>query len=288
MKKIVPVIRFEKNGEKAAEYYTSVFPDSKLKDEVRGSDGNIITRDFVIGGMDFTILNDGMDIEKNPSISFTVNLDKKEEIDRIWKELSEEGDVLMPLDIYDFSEYFGWVQDKYGVSWQLMYQEKRRQIIVPGFLFTQDQYKQAENSIRKYTSIFDGSRIQDLNHYGEDQLIEDKDALMFGAFQLGNQQFSAMDSGLDHPFTFNEGISLMVLVDTQEEIDYLWQKLSADPEAEQCGWLKDEFGVSWQIVPKVLDEYLGDEDKERAKRVMDTMLKMKKIEIEVLEDAYKG
>ncbi len=288
MKKIIPVIWFEKNGEKAADYYTSIFPNSELKDGVYGSDGNIITKDFVIGGMDFCILNGGVEFEKNPSISFTINLDSKGEIDRIWKELSEEGDILMPLDVYDFSEYFGWIQDKYGVSWQLMYQEKYHQMVVPGLLFTQDQYKQAENAIRKYTSIFEESRIQDLNYYGEDQLIEDKDALMFGSFQLENQHFSAMDSGLDHPFTFSEGISLMVLLDTQEEIDHLWHKLSVDPEAEQCGWLKDEFGVSWQIVPRILDQYLRDEDKERAKRVMDTMLKMKKLEIEPLEEAYKG
>jgi predicted 3-demethylubiquinone-9 3-methyltransferase (glyoxalase superfamily) len=286
MKKIIPVIWFEKDGEKAAEYYASIFPDSKIKDRVYGPEGNLITMDFVLGGMDFCVLNGGVEIEKNPSISFTVNLSSKEEIDRIWKELSPEGKILMPLESYEFSEYYGWVQDEYGVSWQLMYGEKKEPMIVPALLFTKERYKQAENAIRKYTEVFEESRIQNLYYYGEEQLIEDEDALMYGGFQLENQQFSALDSGLDHPFTFNEGISLMVLADTQEEIDDIWYQLSAVPEAEQCGWLKDEFGVFWQIVPKILDEYLRDEDTDRAKRVMNTMLKMKKLEIKPLEEAY--
>ncbi len=288
MKKIVPVIWFEKEGEEAAAYYTSIFPNSRLKESVYGPEGNLITRSFEIAGTEFSVLNGGMNIEKNPSISFTVNLNAKEEIDRIWKELAKEGNILMPLESYDFSEYYGWVQDVYGVCWQLMFTEKKENSLVPGLLFTKESYKDAENAIRKYTEVFEGSGIEDLYYYGKEQLIEDKDALMYGAFQLENQQFSAMDSGLDHDFTFNEGISLMVLVDSQEEIDGLWHKLSAVPDAEQCGWLKDEFGVSWQIVPRILDEYLRDEDKERVKRIMDEMLEMKKLEIEPLEDAYKG
>ncbi|NBG89538.1 VOC family protein [Isachenkonia alkalipeptolytica] len=288
MKKIIPVIWFEKEGEQAAEYYTSIFPNSRLKESVYGPEGNLITRSFEIADTEFSILNGGMNIDKNPSISFTVKLNGKEEIDRIWKELSKEGDVLMPLDSYDFSEYYGWVQDTYGVSWQLMFTEKKEISVVPGLLFTKERYKEAENAIRKYTGVFDNSQIDDLYYYGEEQLIEDKDALMHGAFQLENQIFSAMDSGLDHAFTFNEGISLMVLVDSQKEIDELWDKLSAVAEEERCGWLKDEFGVSWQVVPRVLNTYLRDEDNVRAKRVMDAMLEMKKMEINLLEEAYKG
>ncbi|WP_025027778.1 VOC family protein [Caldalkalibacillus mannanilyticus] len=288
MKNIIPVLWFEKDGEKAAEFYTSVFPKSKLKGATYGPDGKVITMDFEIGGVDLGILNGGANFEKNPSISFTVYLESKEEIDAVWKALSNEGKVLMPLKSYEFSEYYGWVQDAYSVSWQLTYGKNMDSMVVPSLLFTKDHYGQAEEAIGRYTSIFEGSRIHDLYHYGEDQLTNHKEALMYGAFQLGDQKFIAMDSGLDHEYTFNEGISLMVLCDSQEEIDQLWDTLSAVPHAEQCGWLKDQFGVSWQIVPRVLNEYLRDEDKDRANRVMDLVLKMKKLEIGPLKAAYTG
>jgi len=286
MKKIIPVLWFEKEGEKAVDFYTSIFPKSMKKEPLYGPDGNVVSMEFMIGGVDFGILNGGAFFEKNPSISFNVHPDNKEEVDRLWEKLSSDGEVLMPLQKYDFSEYYGWVRDSYGVSWQLNLGEKIRPMIFPNLLFTREHYGKAEKAINAYTSIFDGSRIHTLYHYGEDQLLENKDALMYGAFQLEHQQFTAMDSGLDHDFTFNEGISLMVVCDTQEEVDDLWEKLSADPEAEKCGWLKDEFGISWQIVPKILIEYLKDEDDERAIRVTNAMLKMKKLKIEELKKAH--
>ena len=286
MKKIIPVIRFEKDGEKAAKHYTGIFPDSRLTEALYGPEGNLIGQSFEICGTAMQTLNGGMEVEKNPSISFTVNLPGKEEIDRVWQELSPGGNVLMPLEAYDFNKYYGWIQDRYGISWQLMYTEKPKPWATPALLFTKKHYKQAEKAIEKYTEVFDRSRIDTLYHYGDQQLIEDRDALMYGAFKLEDQPFSALDSGLDHRFTFNEGISLMVLVETQQEIDSLWQELSSDPDHERCGWLKDEFGVFWQIVPKVLPRYLGDEDKNRARRVMDRMLKMKKLVIGDLKKAY--
>ena len=110
---------------------------------------------------------------------------------------------------------------------------------------------------------------------------------MFTDFQLLGQWFAAMDSAHGHAFSFNEAVSLMVTCDTQAEIDDYWEKLSAVPEAEQCGWLKDKYGVSWQIVPTILGELLSDPDPAKSQRVMEAMLQMKKIDIAKLEEVYE-
>ena len=107
------------------------------------------------------------------------------------------------------------------------------------------------------------------------------------AFTLEGQEFAAIDSAHVHNFTFNESISFMVHCEVQEEIDYYWEKLSADPKAEQCGWLKDKYGLSWQIVPSALGEMLQDKDPEKSIRVMKAMLQMTKIDIETLRRAYE-
>ena len=105
-------------------------------------------------------------------------------------------------------------------------------------------------------------------------------------FTLAGQSFMAMDSSMPHDFSFNEALSLIVNCDTQAEIDYYWEKLSAVPEAEQCGWLKDTYGVSWQIVPSVMNEMMTSGNKEKIARVTQAFLKMKKFDIKTLEDAY--
>ena len=111
---------------------------------------------------------------------------------------------------------------------------------------------------------------------------------MFADFMLENQWFAAMDSAIEHDFSFNEAISFMVYCDTQEEIDYYWEELSAVPEAEQCGWLKDKYGLSWQIVPRALDEMMQDGNHERLDRVTRAFLKMKKFDLAALQRAYDG
>jgi predicted 3-demethylubiquinone-9 3-methyltransferase (glyoxalase superfamily) len=138
-----------------------------------------------------------------------------------------------------------------------------------------------------YTSIFKDSKIVSITRYPEGPLegpmegFEGK--VLTGIFELNGQQFMCLDGG--PVFTFNEAVSLQVTCEDQAEVDELWEKLSAVPEAEQCGWLKDKFGLSWQIIPKRLGELMSDPDKAKAKRVTDAMLKMKKIDVQALEDA---
>jgi predicted 3-demethylubiquinone-9 3-methyltransferase (glyoxalase superfamily) len=150
---------------------------------------------------------------------------------------------------------------------------------------------QAEEAVELYTAIFRNSRIVNITRYGEaGREVHGKPAgtVMVVAFELDGQAFTALNGG--PVFKFNEAISLQVNCETQEEVDYYWEKLSqsGDERAQQCGWLKDKYGVSWQVVPIVLIEMINDPDAEKSKRAMEAMLRMKKIDIAELRRAYAG
>ena len=150
---------------------------------------------------------------------------------------------------------------------------------------------QAEDAARFYTSIFKDSKIVAISHYPEaGQEIHGKapGSVMLVAFELNGRSFTALNGG---PFfKFNEAVSFQVECATQEEVDYYWERLSeaGDPQAQQCGWLKDKFGLSWQIVPKVLPELLADPDTTKSQRAFQAMLQMKKLDIEGLQRAFAG
>lgn len=227
--------------------------------------GKELVVEFEIAGMKFTLINAGDTFKPNPSISFFVNFDPsqddnaRENLDGLWDKLSEGGQALMPLDKYPFSEHYGWVQDKYGVSWQLILtnpEGEPRPMIVPSLLFTGDITNQAEEAINYYVSTFKDAATGNLAKYETDTGPAKAGSLMYGDFRIGDQWFAAMDGGSTHEFKFNEGISLSISCKDQAEIDYFWEKLSKVPEAEQCGWCKDQWGVSWQVVPENADELL--------------------------------
>jgi len=187
----------------------------------------------------------------------------------------------MELGSYPFSKKFGWIQDQFGISWQ-MNLGHRDQMITPSLMFVGKQHGKAEQAMSDYISLFDHSAIDQIERYGYDA-GEMAGTVLHALFHLAGQEFKAMDSGLDHAFTFNEAISLFVNCETQEEVDTLWDKLSEGGVIEQCGWLKDKYGVSWQIIPTILGELLQDPDPEKAQRVMQAMLQMKKIDIATLK-----
>ena len=138
---------------------------------------------------------------------------------------------------------------------------------------------QAEEAINFYVSIFKNSKIL--------KITRNEDTVLTGTFQLDGQEFMALNGG-PH-FKFTEAISLFVKCETQEEVDELWDKLLAEGgQPQQCGWLKDRFGLSWQIIPTILGKLLADPDREKSKRVMDAMMQMVKIDIQKLKQAYQG
>ncbi len=161
-----------------------------------------------------------------------------------------------------------------------------KQKITPFLWFEKD----AEDAMKFYTSIFKNSKIVNIQRYPEGATQEHMKGMegkvLTGVFELEGQKFMALDGG--PVFKFSEAISFYVECENQEEVDYLWEKLSAHKEAEQCGWLKDKFGLSWQIIPKQLVELMSDEDPQKAGRVINAMLQMKKIDVKKLQEAYEG
>jgi predicted 3-demethylubiquinone-9 3-methyltransferase (glyoxalase superfamily) len=297
---ITPHLWFDKEAKEAAEFYCSVFPDSKITSTTtlhNTPSGDCDLVSFNVCKQPFMAISAGPFFKLNPSISFIVNFDPsreknaRETIDEVWSKLSEGGTTLMPLDKYPFSERYGWIQDKYGVSWQLILTNpdgEPRPSIVPSLMFVGNNCGKVEEAREFYLSVFRNAKPGSLFRYGPGQEPNKEGTVMFTDFMLENTWFAAMDSALEHQFNFNEAISLMVCCETQDEIDYYWEKLSAIPEAEQCGWLKDKYGVSWQISPTVLDEMMTKGTPEQRDRVTQSFLKMKKFNIAELHKAFQG
>ncbi len=197
-----------------------------------------------------------------------------EELDKIWEALSDGGTELMALGEYPFSKRYAWVQDRYGLSWQLMLVEEGQKVqkITPNLLFSGVACGKAEEAIKYYTEVFENTEIGKVSRYGEGEAASSKAKVNYIAFKLDGLAFSAMDNGYDVDFTFNEAFSFIVNCKDQKEIDYFWEKLSAVPEAESCGWCKDKFGVSWQVLPSNWEELLFDGTEEQVRRVNEAVL----------------
>ena len=282
---IYPCLWFDGQAKAAAEFYCSVFPqrNGSPKNSKITADTPLVVA-FELNGQKFMGLNGGPMYSPNPSISFFVICETLDEIENAWKNMLVGGNVFMPLDKYEWSEKYGWVQDKFGISWQLAYglMEEVGQKFSPTLMFTNQQAGKAEQAINFYTSIFEDSSVVGINKYG----ANDNDVagtIKHARFKLGQHVFMAMDSSMPHPFSFTEGISFVVECETQEEIDYYWDKLTEGGQESMCGWLKDKFGVSWQIVPAILGKLMSDPEK--APRVIQAFLQMKKFDIEKLRQA---
>ena len=289
MQKIVPCLWFDNEAEEAVKFYKAVFDDVKVLNTVKYSAetpsnkliGSVMTIDFEINGIKFMALNGGPYFKINPSISFLVSCKTKEELDELWSKLSEKGSVLMPLGKYPFSEKYGWLQDKYGVSWQLMLRESSQKII-PSLLFVGNVYGKAYEAIEFYTSVFESSKINQVSYYLEG---DEEGKINYSDFEINGEKFIAMDSGLDHKFSFNEGISFVIYCNDQRELDYFYEHLSTVPEAEICGWLKDKYGVSWQLVTEGFEKLMTGKN---AKEVTEELLKMKRLDIDKLKRVHEG
>jgi predicted 3-demethylubiquinone-9 3-methyltransferase (glyoxalase superfamily) len=286
--KILPHLWFDKEAKEAAEFYTSVFPNSRITHvntihDTPSGDCDIVS--FELAGFEFMSISAGPLFKFNPSISFILNYDPsqdpqaREHLDATWAKLVEGGTPLMPLDQYPFSPQYGWIQDKYGLSWQLLF-------IVPSIMFTREMAGHAEAAIDFYISVFGNAKRGTTARYPAGMEPDREGSLMFADFQLEGQWFAAMDSAREHNFAFSEAISLLVRCENQAEIDAYWDKLTAVPEAEQCGWLKDKFGVSWQIAPAGMDQMMSEGTPEQIASVTQAFMPMKKFDLAELERAY--
>ena len=302
--RIVPNIWCNANAEEAGKFYADVFENATAEVESRYPQegllefqkpfaGEPLTVALTISGYLFRLINAGDQFKPGPSISFMLNFDPllfdgdeelaRASLDRLWHRLIDGGAALMPLAEYPFSAHYGWVQDRYGVNWQLMLTDPAgdpRPFVIPALMFDGRAQDMAAEAAGLYTSLFEpimrdsgGTGIGTRFPYGTPSGKAGPSALAFGEFRLGEQWFVGNDngSGVDHGFSC--GVSLEVQCHGQEEIDLLWEGLSAVPEAEQCGWLVDRFGVSWQIVPDNMDELM------QRPGAFERMLEMKKLVI---------
>lgn len=294
--KITPNLWFD-GVKEPVDFYVSAFPDAKiistthypnsaeegLADFQLDMAGKELTIDFELGGLRFTAINGGPLFKFNPSISFMVNFDPsrddkaREHLDDLWNKLIDGGEALMPLQEYPFSKRYGWVKDRYGLTWQLILTDPEgepRPFIIPALLFSGKNNGRAEDAINFYVTAFKDSKVGELARYTEDTGPAKAGSLMFGDFTLTGQWFAAMDSGEEEDYPFNEATSLSVACKDQAEIDYFWEKFSTVPESEQCGWCKDQFGVSWQIVPENIEELM------KQPHAYANLMQMKKIVID--------
>ena len=275
---IYPCLWFDNLAKEAARFYCSIFNNSKIISE------NSFISKFELEGKAIIALNGGPMFKINPSISLFVTCQTEGEIKNLYDKLMEGGGAMMALDKYPWSEKYAWVVDKYGMTWQLILRElpEGQQKIKVSFLFVGDLYGKAHDAIKHYSTIFPNSHIDSMEFYHEGE-AQPEGNLKFGLFSLNKEFFAAMDGPGNHDFEFNEGVSITVECETQTEIDHYWTKLTEGGAESQCGWLKDKFGVSWQIVPTVLGTLMNDPAK--AGKVMEAFMKMKKFDIEKLLQA---
>jgi len=296
---IKPHLWFGQEAKQAAEFYATLMPNSAVNYvshfSIPGDECEIV--EFTIAGQPFLGISSGHKLAINPSISFFINFDPSRDpdaakhIDEVWAKLIRDGKALMPLDRYPFSERYGWVADKYGVSWQLILTNpsgEERPVITPSLLFTQPVAGKADEAIDFYCSVFKDSKRGTTAPRPEDMGPDKAGTLLFADFYIDKTWLAAMDSAHPHGFGFNDAVSLLIPCETQEEIDYYWSALSADGEAGQCGWLKDKYGVSWQVASTVMLEALKNGNAEQIARITEAFMTMKKVDIKTLQRAYEG
>lgn len=270
--KIYPCLWFDGTAKAAAALYVSAFPGARIT-----TDTPMVVM-LEIFGKKIMGLNGGPVFKINPSVSLFVLCETVEETNKAWDKLADGGKVLMPIDKYFWSERYGWVQDRFGMTWQVSVVDKPGDPpkITPSLLFTGARFGQAEQAVKCYTEIFDPASTEVMYHYPDGDANAGK--VMFSESLLNGSNLIAMDGPGEHGYTFNEAVSLVVDCDGQEEVDYYWDKLTADGgEESRCGWLKDRFGISWQIVPRQLIAALNNPDREKAGHAMTAMMKMNKI-----------
>lgn len=292
---IVPCLWFDEQAEEAVSFYSEVFGKTSILHVSRyGSEGaelhkkrpgNAMAVSFSMHGQEFLALNGGPMYHHSPGISIYVMCDSPEEAEQVWKALSKEGTVLMPLDNYPWSKKYGWLNDRYGLSWQISLGKlpDGRQKFIPSLMLVGQKFGKAMAAINFYLDVFQPASLEGVTRY-EEQDPDHTGKIKHAQFCLLDYTFMMMESSLPHNFDISPALSFIIYCDTQDEIDYYWNTLTqGDGDAVQCGWLYDQYGVSWQVVPRMLAE--GMKDAEKAKKLTAAFMSMKKLDISQLQQA---
>lgn len=266
---IYPCLWYDQQASEAAHTYVDLFGQARILDE------NPMVSSFEIYGKRIIGLNGGPAFTINPSISLFAVVPDQIELDRLWNGLIEGGEALIPLDTYSWSARYGWLKDRFGMTWQLMLggEYHTKAALTPSLLFTGHRFGQAEAFIHRHTAHFPDSSPGFIQHYGEGDPHEGK--VLFSEFTLRGTPLIAMDGPGEHDYTFNEGVSFVVECDTQEEIDTYWNAITREGDESMCGWCTDPFGISWQIIPARLGEWMTDPA--HGKQTREALLRMKKL-----------
>jgi len=283
---------FDKEALEAVEGYVALFRGSSIHNVtvVPGTpSGDTVVVDFQLANLRFQAISAGPFFSLNPAISLMVACETVEEVDFLHAHLSVGGTELMALGEYAFSKRYAWIQDKYGLNWQLFFHEDNGAIpkIRPALMFSGVACGKAEQALEFYTSVFPYSSIGRISRYDGQEANDIRAVIDYAEANLDEVPILLMDHGMGGDFTFNEAFSLVIPCENQAEVDFYWEKLSFVPEAEQCGWLKDRFGVSWQVVPTMMMNAMAQGSEAQMERMTKAFLQMKKLDISVLEKALE-
>ncbi|MEB3223958.1 MAG: VOC family protein [Candidatus Sericytochromatia bacterium] len=290
MPPITPCIWCDTNATEVAAFYTGLFADGAIQHTSHYAEGmpmpagTVLLVEFTLAGQPFQALNGGKQLPLTPSLSFFVEAGTADAIAPLFGALAEGGKVLMPLDAYPWSPCYAWVQDRFGVSWQLRLVEDAPAgpRIVPSLMFSDARQGQAGAALAHYTSLFPDSAVLHVDRPGGTA----EGPITYARLRLSGQPFVVMDSPVDHGFTFTDGLSLSVICPDQAEVDRLWEALTAGGQPGPCGWLTDRFGVSWQIVPEALVALQRRGDAVADGRMFQAMMAMGKLEVAALVAAW--
>lgn len=276
--KIIPSLWFEADAAEAMQFYVSVFPDSAI---IRSTP---LLHTASLSDVTFLALNGRPEtIRPNPAISFMVTCETEGEIDAIWAKLADGGQPYMALGSYPWSNYYGWVADRYGFTWQLYLgklDDVGQQKIMPTLMYCGAQQGKCAPALDFYQTLFGDFKPQGLMRY---EAGEFGGQVQHAQFEANGFVLAAMDSGVAQDFTFNESVSLSLMCADQAEIDHYWDGMTRAGEEIQCGWCRDPYGVYWQVSPKHITYLMTDSP--NAQQAFKAMLKMKKIIISDLENA---
>lgn len=279
LQQITPCLWFDAQAPEAGALYCSVFNNAKIVAQ------SPYVTEIEVGEQRITLLDGGPKFKPNASISLFYICETEEEINRIYQQFSDGAEILMPLDKYEWSEKYVWLNDKFGVSWQFALGkiEDVGQKITPCFTFVGRQYGMAEDAINFYCTVFKEHKIDGILRYGKNEPPDIEGKVKHSQIAFNGQKFMFMESAEQYNFSFTEGVSLVINCETQEEIDYYWSKLTEKGEESMCGWLKDKFGVWWQITPIILNEIMNDPNK--AGKAAQAFMEMRKLDIEKIVQA---
>ena len=294
--RITPFLWFTGSAKAALCLYSEVFNSARIVHLDNWGSGSPYPEHYLargvvqLPGVELLAMDAHQHHSLNSSISLFIEFPTRRGVQEAWNRLIDRGKVIMPLQVYPWSPLYGWLEDRYGVTWQIMLAEQMENPsprVSPCLLFTGLNRGKAHEAIDFYTALFPNSgicRIENTNEVGGDSFVA------HAAFTLGGESFMAMDATADTPATpFNDAFSFMVHCKDQMQIDYLWDGLIAQGgKAVQCGWLVDRFGVSWQIIPEALSRLIHESGDAERKRVSDALMGMVKLDVAELERAYRG